>query len=188
MRIPKHLQGLRTDRRGLPVPYVNRWGPERVESLSLREDPHVRALAVFCDDADETEPDFTAQNMQRQRECMMRGLCQVCARAVPWSARNLVVAPLSVEQIWIGGRRALAVTEPWLCGTCAVFAVRVCPALIRRRREEQLQVVRVHLGDVTLIRSVGYVDGPLERESRRLKPTMWVKAIVTGLDHLVAVP
>lgn len=185
MKIPTHLQGLRTDRRGIPVPYVNRWGPERVESLSLRQDPHVRALGVFCDDTDQDVPDFTAQNMQRQRECMMRGLCQVCARAVPWTARYLVIASLSVERITMDGQESLVVTEPWLCGACAVFAVRTCPALIRRRRDEHLQVIRVPQGDVTLVRSVGYVDGPLEVESRRLQPTMWVKAIVSGLDDLV---
>lgn len=62
MRIPSFLTHLRTDRRGIPVPYVNRWGKqENPELLVIQFDPLVSDRAVFYLDVDEPEPDFTAQ-------------------------------------------------------------------------------------------------------------------------------
>lgn len=183
MKIPTHLQHLRTDRRGLPVPYINRWGPERVEALAIRHDPWVNMLGLYFDDADQTEPDFTAQNQQRQRECMIRGLCQVCAVALSWSSRYLVVADLSVDHITIRGEIYAALTEPWLCVDCAMFATRVCPALIRRRHGEHLQLVHITSRDqVQLVVSTGWVEGPLEAESRSVQPAFWVKALLPALQ------
>jgi hypothetical protein len=132
------LSHLRRDRRGLPVPYVNRWGSEDLHRVTIAYDPHVRQRAAFLDDSQETVPDFTAQNMGRQRRCMVAGLCQVCARPVPWSRRNLVIAPNSVEQITVGNRLVSVVFEPWLVST-------------------------------------GWIDGPLEDETRRHPVAMWVK-------------
>ena len=116
------LAHLRTDRRGLPVPYVNVWGDEARLPVRVEHDVNVRARAVFTDDSGQTVPDFTRQCMQRQRECVVQGLCQVCARPVPWSRRFLVVSSISVEQIELPGGQAPVVTEPWLCGWCAGIA------------------------------------------------------------------
>lgn len=184
MNIPAHLEHLRTDRRGLPVPYINRWGPERPETLSIAVDHHVGDLAVFQDDSGETVPDFTAQNMQRQRETMYRGLCQVCARPVPWP-RFLVLGDLSATTISVGGRTRTAITEPWLCAACLVFALKTCPALIRRRRDEDLIPVSVEEHQVQFVVSRGWIEGALEDESRATQPAMWVKAILRPLPPII---
>lgn len=127
----------------------------------------------------ETEPDFKAQNMQRQRACMYVGLCQVCGEPVPWPDRLLVYADTSTEVITIGGQPMVAVTEPWLCGPCADYALGTCPALIRRRRGEQLSLIHVTgPKGMTCVVSQGWVDGHLERESKRLLPAMWVKLVI----------
>ena len=183
MRAPDFLTHLRTDDRGRPVPYINRWGPERVEHLSIRHDPLVGMPGIFLDDAGETEPDFFHQNMGRQRECMARGLCQVCGRPVPWSQRHLVLSSMSVDSIDLHGQAATVVTEPWLDARCAAFALRVCPGLIRRSSAQDLQLLRIgYQSRVALVVSRGWVDGPLEQRSKREQPAMWVKAMVVGVQ------
>lgn len=173
------LNHLRRDRRGLPVPYINLWGPETTDRLAIRHDENVRGPAVFLDDDDETVPDFTRQNMQRQRECVTQGLCQVCRRFVPWSRRVLVIAALSCEQIVLEGRRTTVVTEPWLCRRCAEFAVTVCPALIRRRRDEDLRIIEVPgPRQFRIVISRGWIDGPLEEQSRQDPPAIWAKILL----------
>jgi hypothetical protein len=181
--ITERLAHLRTDRRGIPVPYVNLWGEEDPARLRIAHDPHVGRPGVFLDDADQTVPDFTRQHMGRQRECMAAGLCQVCGRPVPWSRRFLVVAPMSTERIELGGRKDVPVVyEPWLDERCAQFATTRCPALIRRREDEDFHLVpATSRRQVVLVVSTGWLEGPLEAQSRRVKPAMWVKAALPGL-------
>lgn len=170
------LSHLRRDRRGLCVPYVNRWGPESTDRLYVAHDRWTNSRAIFLDDSQETEPDFTAQNMGRQRQCMAAGLCQVCGRQVPWSRRNLVIAPNSAEWVNLGGRQVPVVFEPWLDDRCAEIATRWCPALIRRQRDEELTVLPVRSErEAQLVVSTGWVEGPLEAETRADPVAMWVK-------------
>jgi hypothetical protein len=186
------LAHLRRDRRGLPVPYVNRWGPEDTgDRLTVAYCRYARQPAVFLDDSAEMVPDFTRQHMGRQRECMVEGLCQVCARPVPWSRRNLVVAPNSVEWVEVTGIRGQVpvVFEPWLDDRCAEIATQRCPALIRRRHEEQLEVVPVRSPrEVQLVVSTGWVEGHLEEQTRRHHVAMWVKAALLRCQILRAQP
>lgn len=179
--VPEFLAHLRRDRRGLPVPYVNRWGGDEItDRIYIEFDRNVGQQGVFYRDDDLPVPNFTKQHMGRQRECVARGLCQVCGRMIPWSRRFLVVAALSVETIELGGRLVPVVTEPWLDQRCAVFAVNVCPALIRRTREEKLTLVPVtSKRQVQLIVSSGWIDGPLEQLSRQVQPAMWAKLALT---------
>lgn len=173
-RIPPWLTHLRVDRRGLPVPYVNQWGPDDPDRVSIRHDHHYGRPGVFFDDSAETVPDFTAQQMDRQRECIAAGLCQVCARHIPWSRRFLVLASISVRTIKLHGRHVPVITEPWLCQRCAEFATTTCPALIRRRRDEDLQLIPVTTKrQVRIGYSVGWIEGPCEAESRRVYPAIW---------------
>jgi hypothetical protein len=174
------LKHLRTDRRGLPVPYVNAWGTHDLETearrLAVRRDPWLGVDGVFLDDADQDVPDFTRQNMGRQREVMLRGLCQVCGRHVPWSRRWLVVAGMSVEVIDYEGRQVPVVFEPWLDRRCLDLALKYCPALIRRTREEELHPVEVtSKRQVLQFTSVGWVEGELEEQTKANPPAMWVK-------------
>jgi hypothetical protein len=181
--IPPWLGHLRTDRRGICVPWINLWGPEDVARMSVRYDRHVRQRAVFMDDTGQTVPDFRAQCIQRQREAMAGGLCQVCGRPVPWRRRCLVVSDMSVETITYQGRRVPVVTEPWLDERCATFAMRHCPALIRRTREEALSLVPITSPrDVRMHVSTGWVEGPLKAETTREPVAMWVKAALLAVE------
>lgn len=185
MSVPPFLEHLHRDRRGIPVPWVNRWGTEDLARVRLDHDPHVGGLAVFNDDDPHGAPDFTRQHMARQRQAVAEGLCQVCGRHIPLSRRRLVVADLSVERIPVRTptRRYTvpAVTEPWLDDRCATFAVQRCPALIRRSRSEALRIVEItSKRQVQIIASVGYVDGPLEAESRARRPIMWLKIVIAS--------
>lgn len=178
--VPRRMSHLRRDRRGLPVPYINHWGPERLDRMSIRPDVTVRMNAVFWDDEGETEPDFTQQNIQRQRECMAYGLCQVCARQVPWSRRFLVVSSISVETIEVEGLgERVSLTEPWLDEECARVAIEHCPGLIRRHRDEDLQVAKITSArQVQMVASTGWLDGPLEAQTRADPVAMWIKLLL----------
>lgn len=185
MRIPVFLAHLRTDDKGRPVPYINRWGPEDIRRLRIDDDPNInKQPAFFDDDGYELAPDFLAQNMQRQRECMTVGLCQVCGRPVPWSRRFLVISSMSVDQIDVQGQAAVAVTEPWLDERCATFATKVCPGLIRRTKADDLQLVEVtSKRQCVLTVSHGWIEGPLEQRSKLIQPAMWAKVIL--LDPVI---
>jgi hypothetical protein len=176
MKVPDRLRHLRTDRFGRPVPYVNRWGDSDDPSrYSIAYDPHVRRQAVFIADYGDT-PDFLHQSMQRQRECVMRGLCQVCARPVPWNRRLLVVSKISTEVVVENDVELRMITEPWLDPECAAFAIEKCPGLIRRRTAEDL--VLVTADDPHRLQAVvssGWLKGPLEEESRRVQPAFWCR-------------
>lgn len=177
--VPPWLAHLRRDARGLPVPFVNRWGPEDVSRIAIRDDTTVRGLAVYFDDDDQQVPDFTAQSPQRQRWSMFHGLCQVCGREVPWPRRYLVLSSISVDQIEVEGQQRVALTEPWLDAQCAQLAIEHCPGLIRRRRDEDLSLISVESPrDYELAVSRGWVEGALEDESRRVSPAMWVKVLL----------
>lgn len=177
------LAHLATDRRGLPVPWVNLWGSEDSVALTVRHDGYVRGPAVFQDDGERDGahalPDFTRQNMGRQREAMAAGRCQVCARAVPWSRRFLVLADLSVQWVdvpGLAGGAVATVTEPWLDDRCAQIAMRYCPALVRRTREEHLTLVPITSArQVTFVISTGWIEGELEEATRAAPPAMWIK-------------
>lgn len=177
------LDHLRRDRRGLPVPYINAWGPERIE---VRPDPLVDGrMAAFHVDDYAAGPDFTKQATQRQRECMVKGLCQVCGLEVPWHARSLVVSSLSVDFRAIPGNPAAAVIhEPWLCMRCVRIATRWCPALIRRTDTTDLVVHPIRgPGDVIQTVAVGRVDGYAElghRIAMSVKQTLRTLRIVAA--------
>ncbi len=193
------LQHLRRDARGLPVPWINRWGAETAAASHIRYDPLVGGLGQFFADHGDV-PDFFAQNIGRQRQAMVEGRCQVCARPVPWSRRNLVISGVTCEDITIddlGGEPATSVIEPWLDDRCAANATLLCPALIRRRHDEDLTLLPVRRPkDVLLVKSVGALDlaglrasGQPEAEVERLAAEqgdgpiyLWVKAVLPNVE------
>lgn len=179
MKTPAFLAHLRTDRRGIPVPYINQWGPEDPSRVRIDYDEYVDGPGLFLDDSEQTEPDFTRQCMQRQRECMIRGLCQVCRTPVPWPDRRLILSKSSAQVIYVEGIPFMAVTEPWLCPQCARFAMTHCPALIRQASAAGLELIDVTSSSMcALVTSKGWIEGPLEAESKRVQPAMWTKLIL----------
>lgn len=183
MRIPDWLGHLRRDRRGLPVPYVNRWGTaEDPARAVVQYDPLVGGNAAFYLDAGETVPDFTRQNIQRQRRCMLLGECQVCGRPIPWRRRHLVVSSISTSTVQSPGpmRGRLVVGEPWLDLRCAEFAVTRCPELIRRGRGDDLTVISVtSRADVQTVVKTGALDG---------HPETWETPVALFVELAVKLP
>jgi hypothetical protein len=172
-----------TDRRGLPIPYINRWGPETDAGTHIRFDPSVGMPAYFHDDVGDTV-DFTRQSFQRQRECMVLGRCQVCARQVPWSRRFVPVSSVTTAFVTLPGiRRPVGlVSEPWLDERCAEIAARWCPELIRRSHDDLLIHPVTRSADVQLLTSVGWLDGEREAVTRADPPAMWVKLALVNLE------
>lgn len=188
MDVPAWFGHLRRDRRGIVVPVVNRWGPERDENIVVEFDPLVGRPAVFNYDAEETEPDFTHQSPQRQRYSMLTGHCQVCGREIPNNRRYLVLDGFSTETIEIDGETRNVVIEPWLDKVCAVFAMEHCPALIRRTRDSKLKLYHVPDADkVDVIISTAWVDGEHAEETRRNPAVMWAKLLPKDLE-IVRIP
>lgn len=180
MKVPDWLAHLRRDRFGRPVPVVNRWGKdENLANLAVQHDRHIGRDAIFYFDANETEPDFTAQNPQRQRRSMVLGECQICGRPIPWRRRHLVLSSVSTRTITSPGPRQgwLGVTEPWLDRRCAEFAIEKCPALIRRGRDEDLDLISVSSRrDVDVLFTVNAIRN--RPETWQDPPVMWAELTV----------
>jgi hypothetical protein len=182
---PAHLAHLATDRVGRPVPYINCIGPnDDVTRWRIRYDRVIGQIAAWYDDEPDGEPNFLRQNIQRQRECMYRALCQVCARHVPWPDRRLVVSTVSTQTInWTHGP-AMVFTEPWLCPDCAAFATEVCPALIRRRTAADFRLIDAGPpSGIQLVVSSGWIEGPFEAATRAKPVAMWVKAMLSSQER-----
>lgn len=180
------LSHLRRDRRGLPVPYINLWGEQTVANTYIDTDPHLGMRAEFVDEDPDDPPNFLKQCAQRQRECAWLGLCQVCARPIPWSRRYLPLAPSMAENVVVEGKPYVAFSEPWLDARCAHIAVNWCPALIRHHRGENLTLIPVTSPrQVRMTCSFGSLDGPLEAQTKADPIAMRVKIIVLGADITV---
>ena len=182
MNIPHHLRD-RPTWRGLPVPYINRLGTaEHVEGWTIRFDRNLGEIAAFHADVPDAAPDFTHQCIQRQRECVLLGLCQVCKRPLDWPDRRLLLGSVSVERVYVEDMQVPVVTEPWLCPDCIWFAVGTCPALIRRNRTEYLHVVPVTSpDDCRIVISRGWIEGPYEESTRAHPVAMWAKILLLDL-------
>lgn len=189
--IPSFLAHLERDRRGLPVPYVNAWGDlNGVDGWYLDADPYVggRTAAFFRDDR-AAGPNFLAQNPQRQREVSRLGRCQVCRRGVPWAERGLVYSSMSTQVVEIDRAAHVVISEPWLCPDCAVFAINVCPGLIRRKSADDLVLLTGFTEEnCKSVLSEGAISGPLEAETRARPVAMWSKILVPALDRLGTAP
>ncbi len=160
MNVPEHLRNLSVWR-GLPVPYINRWGYEEREiDWGIRYDRNLGEVAAYMANQLGAPPDFRHQCIQRQRECVLLGRCQVCFRAVDWPDRRLVVSSVSVEMVEVQGRQVAVVTEPWLCPDCCKFATAVCPALIRRGR---------------------WIEGRYEAATKANPVAMWAKILLLNV-------
>jgi hypothetical protein len=182
MKIPAHLSNRPTDRRGLPVPYINIWGNvDKPGSWELRHDRNVHQRAAFYVDDMTAPPDFTKQSPQRQREIVVNGMCQVCARELGNGERWLALSPISVQTIEVRGIGPhAAISEPWLCADCCTFAVDTCPALIRRAHNEEL--IKVQLpADLPFSVTIGkgWIEGRWELATKREPCAMFARILLS---------
>lgn len=176
--VPDFLSHLRLDDRGTPVPYVARWGPERLDAVAIKVDRAV-GTAVFLPDEDQTVPDLQHMSYQRQRECVTEGLCQICKRRVPWSRRFLALSDQRIEETMVRGRRNATTIEPWLDQRCAEYAIEHHPELIRAQPDEDIRLVAITTKrDVMYGFSRGYADGVLEGVDEALQPVLWMEILL----------
>lgn len=118
--------------RVLPVPYVAMWTSE-MPNYIVRPEPLLggrRALFRETGKRGEGEPVFGKMEVGRQRACILRGLCQVCAEPIEgprWMA--LLVEHASLPD----GQELPAVREPATCTLCMRTSLRLCPGLRRIR-------------------------------------------------------
>lgn len=147
--IPRHLRRLLVEVRGFPVPYVAEWtdeGPDanlrrddvRFARLDLREWGSPYESVVVLDPKGEQGKGaarLARLHPGRQRECLLRRLCQVCG----------LKADPKETLVFVGGLRKdglVAFREPGMHRRCAAFALFACPGINR--------------SDVVVIESVTY--------------------------------
>lgn len=75
----------------------------------------------------------------RQRECMLRRLCQVCRTPIPHGGIAMGAHSWSTMR----GKRVPLYTEPPACLACAALALAHCPGLRRAREAGPLPVYRM---------------------------------------------
>lgn len=179
-QLPEHLQHLRIDvQTGRPVPWVQAWQPsEDLSRHTIGYCEAARGMGAFLLDDPERDllADFTKVAPQRQRQAMVFGLCQVCARPLDWGIRALPVSKTSIEEIDLHAQKVIVVHEPWLCPDCAYFAGKWCPHLIGRRQNFDLTFVPVAgPEDCQLVMSNGWVEGPYEAATKESPVALYAK-------------
>lgn len=144
--IPAHLSHLPADRRGLPVPFIAAWSSEHWDVA--RFDPIVNKWALFTAGRyGRGKPCFDVMNEPRQREVVMRGLCQVCNVRLerdPLTSRPVGVLPASVlnEGSQHDAEGRVVTAEPLLCRACGEYVVEHCCVLNKRGDPGLLIVMR----------------------------------------------
>ncbi len=117
--------------RDVPVPYVASWSSE-MPNFQVRPDPLLGGkLALFRGSGRRGEgvPVSGTMDVGRQRLCVLRGICQVCALPISgpaWMA-------LFFEKADLDGQELTVVREPPACTSCMATSLKLCPGLRRQR-------------------------------------------------------
>ncbi|RTL26935.1 MAG: hypothetical protein EKK55_06935 [Rhodocyclaceae bacterium] len=125
-RIEADLGGAR-----VPVPFVASWSSE-LPNFTVHADPVVggrRSLFRGGGRRGEGRPVFGKMDPGRQRLCVVRGLCQVCAGVIEGPAWLAML----LERATFQGRSLPVVREPAACTRCMAQALALCPGLRRSR-------------------------------------------------------
>ena len=111
---------------GVPVPYTVSWSAE--ETFRLEHCPFVNARAICQTVARGVgKPQFGKPHMQRQREAIARGLCDLCGRPLKIATKvSLSHARPMVHAHRLGD---ILQVEPLLHKHCAMTSMAHCPAL-----------------------------------------------------------
>lgn len=112
------------------VPYVAAWSSE-MPDLRVAPEPLINGVpALFRarGKRGDGKPVLGKMDVGRQRLCVLKKLCQVCASPINGPAWY---ALLEEHILLDGGMSAYAVREPAACTNCMVAALRVCPGLQR---------------------------------------------------------
>jgi hypothetical protein len=101
--IPPQLQHLRRDDRGYPIPYFVTW----------------------IDD----KPDFRLLSLSRQRECVDKGLCDVCGKKLFKESYYFITGPVGLQN------RIQSHTP--MHKECAEFTLIACPHIFLEKAERR---------------------------------------------------
>jgi hypothetical protein len=121
----------------VPVPYSVLWSDE--DTNTIEADPMVRGQFAMCNPSSrgQGKPMFGKPHMQRQREVVINGLCDLCAK--PLKGRTKV--SLSHAKVRAGAEGLCVMqVEPLLHKECAAISMLHCPSLKRDIRDGGLNV------------------------------------------------
>ena len=120
-----------------PVPYSVLWSGE--DPPFIGSDPKVTAIPAVCnaEAPGVGRPLFGKPHMQRQREVIIDGLCDLCGKTL--KGRSKVSLSHAKERIGADGLCVMQV-EPLLHKECAVISMQHCPSLKRDIRNGTLMV------------------------------------------------
>lgn len=115
------------------MPWVARWSGEA--EIVVRDDDERPGYLALCQSRDDRSgvPEFKSFHMTRQRRAATQRLCSVCGDPIEgprWSAILAGYPPLKHQ-------------DPGCCAACLAFALRVCPAIVRYRHNDHVEVLRI---------------------------------------------
>lgn len=125
----------------MPVPYTVLWSAEDILTLGRCRYAEGRTAVCNGSDAGNGKPVFGKPHMQRQREAVSLGLCDLCGKAL--NGRTKVSLSHASERIGANGLCVMQV-EPLLHKECAAISMRYCPSLKSDIRNGTLFVRQVN--------------------------------------------
>lgn len=126
---------------GTPVPWTVSWTDEDRISIGRCPFSGGRKALVQPSSPGVGKPLFGKPHANRQRECIARDLCDLCAK--PLTLRTKVSLSHARPQPHGAEGWAVLQVEPMLHKECARISMRFCPALRRDIREGTLRVRQV---------------------------------------------
>lgn len=128
---------------GVPVPYTASWTAEDAPMMIyLGVCPHARRTAIRQRHArGQGKPRFGTPHMDRQREVISLGLCDLCGK--PLKARTRVSLSQARPQAHAATFGDILQVEPLLHKECAAESIRHCPSLRRQLRDGLLNIRQV---------------------------------------------
>lgn len=128
---------------GVPVPYTASWSAEEAPGMIyLGTCPHAKRLAIRQRHArGQGKPRFGAPHMDRQREVITLGLCDLCGRSL--KARTKVSLSQARPQAHAAKFGDILQVEPLLHRECAARSMGHCPSLKRQLQDGELNIRQV---------------------------------------------
>ena len=150
-------------------PYITAWTGE--VGYTIRPSPLVRGQPCLFSKTGtrgQGEPLWGKISEERQRECVVRRLCQVCHRPIR-RGPGLSLVPL--RPIQLAGQTRGASNEPLVCYACAPVSLRLCPALRRLVSSGVIQVLEVAEYTVAL-QAIQAVEPPPDEAGRSINEAL----------------
>jgi hypothetical protein len=128
------------------IPYIAMWSSEHWHEI--KDCPYTYGPAIFSSGAlGEGTPVLGKMNEERQRRCMVMGLCQVCTCNLHLKTKYFVSDAVGSEVEGKGGQQIL-ITEPPVCKQCFETAMQHCVGLRRQVESGRIQAGRVRKFDM----------------------------------------